>query len=81
MRFSPGKKGSSHAMRKPKQQGPVVSPLRSDQRQLLTMGEFLAADPRSFGNAWRYELIGGRVVAHAAPCPTTARWYSTSAPR
>jgi len=30
---------------------------------------FLAADQASFGPAWRYELVDGRIVAHAAPTP------------
>ena len=47
--------------------GIVASPLRADIDRLLTVKEFLAADPGAFGDAWRYELIDGRVVAHAAP--------------
>src|SRR4051794_23951443 len=31
--------------------------------------EFLAADQRAFGHAWRYELVDGAVIAHAAPSP------------
>ena len=36
---------------------------------LLSVPQFLASDPASFGPAWRYELIDGRVMAHAAPVP------------
>jgi Uma2 family endonuclease len=39
----------------------------------LTADEFLAADQRSFGPAWRYELIEGQIVAHAAPSPKHGR--------
>ena len=35
----------------------------------LTVEEFLAADPASFGSAWRYELIDGVPVGQAAPSP------------
>jgi Uma2 family endonuclease len=31
--------------------------------------EFLQTDQREFGPAWRYELVDGRIVAHAAPSP------------
>lgn len=34
-----------------------------------TAPEFLATDQHLFGDAWRYELVDGRVVAHAAPSP------------
>jgi Uma2 family endonuclease len=34
-----------------------------------TAEEFLATDQRAFGDAWRYELVDGRIVAHAAPSP------------
>jgi Uma2 family endonuclease len=34
-----------------------------------TSAEFLAADQAEFGDAWRYELVDGVVVAHAAPSP------------
>lgn len=30
---------------------------------------FLRTDQSTFGNAWRYELVRGRIVAHAAPSP------------
>ncbi len=33
---------------------------------------FLRTDQRAFGNAWRYELVRGRIVAHAAPSPEHA---------
>jgi Uma2 family endonuclease len=35
----------------------------------LTADEFLAMDQRAFGDAWRYEMIDGRIVAQAAPNP------------
>ena len=35
----------------------------------LTADEFLDTDQREFGDAWRYELVDGRIVAHAAPSP------------
>ncbi|MEO8714226.1 MAG: Uma2 family endonuclease, partial [Acetobacteraceae bacterium] len=34
-----------------------------------TAEEFLATDQREFGDAWRYELVDGSIVAHAAPTP------------
>jgi Uma2 family endonuclease len=34
-----------------------------------TAEDFLAATQSRFGDAWRYELIDGRIVAHAAPAP------------
>ncbi len=30
---------------------------------------FLTTDQHEFGDAWRYELVDGRIVAHAAPSP------------
>ena len=36
-------------------------PLRAD--------EFLETDQRAFGDAWRYELVDGVIIAHAAPSP------------
>ena len=36
---------------------------------VLTADEFLETDQREFGGAWRYELVDGRIVAHAAPSP------------
>jgi Uma2 family endonuclease len=35
-------------------------------------GEFLLTDQREFGPAWRYELVDGRIVGHAAPSPDHA---------
>lgn len=35
----------------------------------LTADEFLKTDQREFGEAWRYELVDGRIVTHAAPSP------------
>jgi Uma2 family endonuclease len=34
-----------------------------------TAEAFLETDQESFGPAWRYELVDGRIVAHAAPSP------------
>jgi len=34
-----------------------------------TADEFIAQDQHDFGNAWRYELVDGQVLAHAAPAP------------
>ena len=34
-----------------------------------TAEEFLATDQREFGDAWRYELLDGCIIAHAAPTP------------
>jgi Uma2 family endonuclease len=34
-----------------------------------TAEQFLAVDQHEFGDAWRYELVDGVVVAHAAPSP------------
>jgi len=41
--------------------------------KVWTAEEFLRADQREFGDAWRYELVDGRIVAHAAPTPAHAR--------
>jgi Uma2 family endonuclease len=35
----------------------------------MTAAEFLATDQAEFGDAWRYELDEGVIVAHAAPSP------------
>jgi Uma2 family endonuclease len=37
-----------------------------------TAEAFLAADQHDFGPAWRYELVDGQIVAHAAPSPEHA---------
>lgn len=34
-----------------------------------TAEEFVVADQRRFGDAWRYELVDGRIIAHDAPEP------------
>jgi len=34
-----------------------------------TADEFIAQDQHDFGDAWRYELVDGQVLAHAAPAP------------
>ena len=41
--------------------------------KVWTAEEFLRTDQREFGDAWRYELVDGRIVAHAAPSPAHAR--------
>jgi Uma2 family endonuclease len=35
----------------------------------LTAAAFLATDQSQFGSAWRYELVDGRIIGHAAPAP------------
>lgn len=35
----------------------------------LTADAFLTMDQRQFGDAWRYEMVDGRIVAQAAPNP------------
>src|SRR5689334_20551660 len=37
-----------------------------------TAEAFLAADQSAFGPLWRYELVGGAVIGHAAPSPEHA---------
>jgi Uma2 family endonuclease len=37
--------------------------------RIWTAEAFLETDQHEFGDAWRYELVDGRVVAHAAPAP------------
>ncbi|MGH7154226.1 MAG: Uma2 family endonuclease [Acetobacteraceae bacterium] len=37
--------------------------------QFLGADEFLRTDQSEFGSAWRYELVHGAIVAHAAPSP------------
>jgi Uma2 family endonuclease len=37
--------------------------------RFLDADEFLRTDQCEFGNAWRYELVRGTIVAHAAPSP------------
>ena len=39
------------------------------QAGFWTADEFLKTDQGEFGPAWRYELVRGRIVAHAAPSP------------
>jgi Uma2 family endonuclease len=45
-----------------------MNTLLGADRPLLTADEFCAIDQHTFGDAWRYELVDGRVVAMA---PTT----------
>ena len=35
----------------------------------LDADAFLRTDQSEFGSAWRYELVRGAIVAHAAPSP------------
>lgn len=37
--------------------------------QPWTADRFLVTDQHIFGDAWRYELVDGRVIGHAAPSP------------
>jgi len=37
--------------------------------QFLDADQFLRTDQSAFGTAWRYELVRGTIVAHAAPSP------------
>jgi Uma2 family endonuclease len=37
--------------------------------RFLDADAFLRTDQSEFGNAWRYELVRGTIVAHAAPSP------------
>ena len=37
--------------------------------RVWTAEAFLRTDQREFGDAWRYELVDGRIVSHAAPTP------------
>ena len=37
--------------------------------EFLDADAFLRTDQSEFGNAWRYKLVRGRIVAHAAPNP------------
>jgi Uma2 family endonuclease len=37
--------------------------------RFLDADTFLRTDQLEFGNAWRYELVRGTIVAHAAPSP------------
>ena len=38
-----------------------------------TAEAFLRTDQSAFGDAWRYELVDGQVIAHAAPAPLHGR--------
>jgi len=40
--------------------------------KFLDADEFLRTDQLEFGTAWRYELVRGVIVAHAAPSPEHA---------
>ena len=38
----------------------------------LSADQFLETDQRAFGDAWRYELVDGAIVAQSAPSPRHA---------
>lgn len=40
---------------------------------LWNAASFLVTDQHAFGSAWRYELVDGLIVAHAAPAPRHGR--------
>jgi Uma2 family endonuclease len=46
----------------------MSAPTRGQDR-VWTAQEFLATDQHEFGDAWRYELVDGVIVAHAASSP------------
>ena len=38
-------------------------------KKVWTADEFVLQDQHDFGDAWRYELVDGQILAHAAPAP------------
>lgn len=38
-------------------------------KKVWTADEFIVQDQHDFGDAWRYELVDGQILAHAAPAP------------
>ena len=46
-----------------------MSPWTPRHDSSLDADAFLRADQSKFGSAWRYELVRGTVIAHAAPGP------------
>ena len=40
-----------------------------DPAKRWTADEFMVTDQSLFGDGWRYELVDGRIVGHAAPSP------------
>lgn len=38
-------------------------------KKMWTADEFVVQDQHGFGDAWRYELVDGQILAHAAPAP------------
>ena len=38
-------------------------------KKVWTADEFVVQDQHDFGDAWRYELVDGQILAHAAPAP------------
>jgi Uma2 family endonuclease len=49
--------------------GMIMATARRTTHIEWTAEAFLATDQAMFGDAWRYELIVGQIVAHAAPSP------------
>jgi len=47
----------------------MAAPHRTDPRPRMAVAEFLRTDQAAFGTAWRYDLLDGEPVAHAAPTP------------
>ena len=45
----------------------MIVALKADR--VWTADEFVVTDQRDFGEAWRYELVDGHIVGHAAPAP------------
>jgi Uma2 family endonuclease len=37
--------------------------------RIWTADEFVVQDQHNFGDAWRYELVDGQILAYAAPDP------------
>ena len=38
-------------------------------KKVWTADEFIVQDQHDFGDAWRYELVDGQILVHAAPAP------------
>jgi Uma2 family endonuclease len=67
--FGRCKQGQSIVANRPElcQHGTMDTAARDTR--FLDADAFLRTDQREFGSAWRYELVRGRIVAHAAPNP------------
>jgi hypothetical protein len=44
-------------------------PVAPTTARVWTADEFVVTDQHEFGDDWRYELVEGRIVGHAAPAP------------